>query len=249
MGYTSIVCKDPPDTLIENASPERLRFITLDCPLERWSNLDVRAAFDETVRLKMLGFGEHYQAHVMPVDTTDFIGYHILTGVEGSDGLHLLAAFRAITCDRCRDFNLTFSAESLALQANARAHAAAVREFVERDSRVGYLGSWTVHPSARANPSLRTALREDFALGSVLAHQEAGIPRLVVGATLRFKVDRLLASVGFRPLSHEGSPLPPIEVRHLNGEPVLLMCLDEFDQEALKRADALRARWQERVTL
>jgi len=221
----------------------------LDCPLERWSDLGVRAAFDETVHLKMLGFGEHYQGHVMPVDTTDFIGYHILTAVEGSDGFHLLAAFRAITYDRCRDFNLTFSAESLALQANARVHAAAVREFVEQDRRVGYLGSWTVHPSVRANPSLRTALREDFALGAVLAHQEAGIPRLVVGATLRFKVDRLLAPVGFRPLSHEGLPLPPIEVRHLNGEPVLLMCLDAYAQEAFKRADALCARWRERVTL
>jgi hypothetical protein len=249
MGYTRIVCKDPPDPLIEATSPERLRFVTLDRPLARWSNQGLRTAFDETVHLKMLGFGAHYQAHVMPVDTTDFIGCHILTVVEGADGLHLLAAFRTITYDRCREFNLTFSAESLALQANARAHAAAVREFVERDSRVGYLGSWTVHPSARANPSLRTALREDFALGAVLAHQEAGIPRLVVGATLRFKVDRLLAPVGFRPLSHEGSPLPPIEVRHLNGEPVLLMCLDEYAQEALHRAEALRARWRERVTL
>lgn len=249
MNYTNIVCKNPPDPLIEDASPEQLRFITLDCPLERWSDQEVRGAFDETVHLKMLGFGGHYQTHVMPVDTTDFIGYHVLTGVEGSDGLHLAAAFRAITCDRCRDFNLTFSAESLALQANARTHAAAVREFVERDSRVGYLGSWTAHPSVRANPSLRTALRDDFALGAVLAHQEAGIPRLVVGATLRFKVDRLLASVGFRPLSHEGAPLPPIEVRHLHGEPVLLMCLDEYNQEALQRADALRARWRTRVTL
>ena len=249
MHHPGIVCKEPPDPLIERVSPERLRFITLDHPLERWSDREVRAAFDEMVHLKMLGFGRHYDAHVMPVDATDFVGCHVLSCVEGSDGLHLVAGFRAITCERCRSFNLTFSAESLALQADARAHAAAVREYVEQDSRVGYLGSWTAHPSVRANASLRAALRDDFALGAILAHQEAGIPRMVVGATLRFKVDRLLASVGFRPMSHEGAPLPPIGVRHLNGESVLLMCLDEYGRDALQRADALRDRWRARLAL
>jgi hypothetical protein len=106
-----------------------------------------------------------------------------------------------------------------------------------------------VHPSARANPSLRGALRDDFALGALLAHEEATIPRMVVGATLRFKVDRLLASVGFRSMSHQDAPLPPIAVRHLHGESVLLMCLEEASGDALRRADALRERWRARVTL
>lgn len=249
MSRVGIVCADAPDPIVESASPERLRFVTLDCPLERWGDPDVRAAFNEMVHLKMLGFGEHYAAHVMPVDTTDFIGAHVLTCVEGPDGLHLVAAFRTISCDRCRDFNLTFSAESLALQASAREHAQAVREFVGQDGRVGYLGSWSAHPSARNNPSLRAALRDDFALGAILAHEEYGIARMVVGATLRFKVDRLLGAVGFRPLTLDGTPLPPIAVRHLHGEPVLLMCLDKVARDALDRAEALRDRWRTRVTL
>jgi len=244
-----IVCVDPPDPIVESASAERLRFVSLDCPLERWSDPDVRAAFNEMVHLKMLGFGGQYAAHVMPVDTTDFIGAHVLTCVEGSDGLHLIAAFRTISCDRCCDFNLTFSAESLALQASAREHAQAVRAFVGQDGRVGYLGSWTVHPSARGNTALRAALRDDFALGSILVHEEHGIRRMVVGATLRFKVDRLLAAVGFRPLALDGAPLPPIAVRHLHGEQVLLMCVDEVTQDARDRAEALRDRWRARVAL
>jgi len=248
--HVDLICREPPDPVVESASPGCLRFVTLDCPLERWTDPGVRAVFNEMVRLKMLGFGGHYAAHVLPVDTTDFIGYHVLTCVESVDGLHIAAAFRTVTSDRCRSFNLTFSAESLALQAEARAHASAVREFVGRDGNVGYLGSWTIHPSARANPFLRAALRDDFALGAILAHrEETGIPRMVVGATLRFKVDRLLSSVGFCPMSHEGAPLPPIAVRHLHGESVLLMSLDRPGEDVLQRAESLRERWSARVAL
>jgi len=247
MSDVVIVCGEPPDAVVLGASPDKLSFVTLDCPLERWRDPHVRAAFAEMVRLKMLGFGSAHAAGIMPVDTSDFIASHVLTCVEGNDGLHLVAAFRSISTERCREFNLTFSAESLAIAADAREHAAAVREFVGQEGRVGYLGSWTIHPSARENPALRAALRDDFALGAVLAHAEAGIPRMVVGATLRFKVDRLLSPVGFRPLSHKGAELPPIAVRHLHGEPVLMMCRDEAG--APQAAEALRGRWSARVVL
>ena len=247
MSDVVIVCGEAPDSVVQGASPGNLRFVTLDCPLERWRDPHVRAAFAEMVRLKMLGFGSAHAAGIMPVDTSDFIASHVLTCVEGNDGLHLVAAFRSISTERCREFNLTFSAESLAIAADAREHAAAVRELVARDGRVGYLGSWTIHPSARDNASLRAALRDDFALGAILAHEEAGIPRMVVGATLRFKVDRLLSPVGFRPLSLRGAELPPIAVRHLHGESVLMMCRDEA--AAPQAAEALRGRWSARVVL
>ena len=247
MSHVVIVCGEPPDPAVAGAAPDGLRFVTLDCPLERWQDPDVRAAFAEMVRLKMLGFGAQHAAGIMPVDTSDFIASHVLTCVEASDGLHIISAFRSISTERCRAFNLTFSAESLAIAADAREHAAAVREFVGQDSRVGYLGSWTIHPSARDNAALRTALRDDFALGAILAHEEAGIPKMVVGATLRFKVDRLLSPVGFRPLSLRGTALPPIAVRHLQGEPVLMMCRDEA--AAPPEAEAMRARWKARVAL
>jgi hypothetical protein len=70
---------------------------------------------------------------------------------------------------------------------------------------------------------------------------------MVVGATLRFKVDRLLSGVGFRPLEREGTALPPIKVRHLHGEPVLLMYRDQAD--APHEAQALRGRWSARMAL
>jgi hypothetical protein len=55
----------------------------------------------------------------------------------------------------------------------------------------------------------------------------------VIGATLRFKVDRLLRPVGYRQLDYEGNPLP-LAAQHLHGEPVQLMCLAERAQARRK---------------
>ena len=45
MSRLAIVCGEPPDPAVERASAESLRFVTLDCPLDRWRDPDVRAAF------------------------------------------------------------------------------------------------------------------------------------------------------------------------------------------------------------
>jgi hypothetical protein len=234
-------------SMLEQAAPEDLRVVILECPLDSWQDQDVRTLFSDLVDLKMRGFGAQYSAKVLPVDTTDFIGRHFLSCLETPRGLRPIAGFRAVDLERCQSFNQPFPAESLARAAKAPRHAEAVRRYVEHGRPVSYIGSWTVHPAVRCNPRLRAALREHFALGGVLLHHEVGMHRIILGATLRFKVDRLLAPVGYRALAHDGEPLPPIAAPHLHGELVRLMHLDRCCGDALERARALRGAWNARM--
>ena len=236
-----------PSRLIERAEPGDLRLFVVECPLWKWDDENVRELFGDLVGLKLLGFGAFHKAGVLPVDTTDFFGRHYLSCVDSGDGLHLLAAFRAVDLERCRAFNLPFAAESLARSAGAPLHVQAVSEFVGQGDPVAYIGSWTMHPAVRQNPVLREALREHFSLGAILFLREAGVPRIVVGATLRFKVDRLLASVGYQALAYGGEALPPIAVKHLHEEPVQLMVLDRCGGDVLERAESLRGLWNSRT--
>ena len=241
------VGEELPERLIERVALGDLRLFVIECPLEQWDDENVRALFGDLIGLKLLGFGAFHKAGVLPVDTTDFFGRHYLSCVDSGDGPRLLAAFRAVDLERCRSFNLPFAAESLARSAGAPLHAKALGEFVGRGDPVAYIGSWTMHPAVRRNPALRDALREHFSLGAILFLREAGVPRIVVGATLRFKVDRLLASVGYRPLSSDGQALPPIAVKHLHEEPVQLMVLDGCTADVLERAESLRGLWNRRT--
>jgi hypothetical protein len=237
----------PARQLVEHLSPRDLRLVVIECPLDGWGDRAVRGLFCDMVELKILGFGARYSAKVLPVDTTDFIGRHILSCVDSAEGLRAIAGFRAIDREQCRSFNLPFPAESLARAAGASRHVEAVRALLEPDEPLGYIGSWTVHPSVRDNLPLRAALRDHFALGAILLHREVGVTRLILGATLRFKVDRLLAAIGYRVLSHQGDPLPPIPARHLHGEQVQLMYLEEYQDAVLERAHGLRSLWEARV--
>jgi len=241
------VATGAPLETIEHAAPENLRLVVLDCPLESWDDEGVRELFGDLVALKKLGFGASYRDKVLPVDTTDFVGRHYLSCIEGPQGLQVVAGFRAVDFERCRLFNLPFPALCLARAANAPLHAEAVRRFVEQDAAVSYIGSWTIHPGAYANQRLRAALRDHFVLGGILFHRESGVERLILGATLRFKVDRLLRPVGYRPLEYEGSPLPSLAAQHLHGEAVQLMSLARATSSVLERADGLRHLWNARV--
>jgi hypothetical protein len=234
-------------SMIECAAPEDLRMVILECPLDNWADPDVRNLFGDLVELKMLGFGANYSAKVLPVDTTDFIGRHFLSCLETPHGLRPVAGFRAIDVERCRAFNQPFPAESLVRAAKAPRHVEAVRDYVERAGPVSYIGSWTVHPAVRRNPCLRAALRDHFVLGGILMHREVEVENIILGATLRFKVDRLLAPVGYRPLTYDGEPLPPFAAPHLHGELVRLVHLNHCSGHALERTQALRGLWNARM--
>ena len=233
---------------IEHATPEDLRLVVLDCPLEGWDDASVRKLFGDLVTLKKLGFGASYRDKVLPVDTTDFVGRHYLSCIEEPRGLQVVAGFRTVDLKRCQLFNLPFPALSLAHSASAPLHAEAVRRFIEQDATVSYVGSWTIHPGVNSNQSLRASLRDHFVLGSILFHREVGVERLILGATLRFKVDRLLRPVGYRPLDYEGSPLPPLAAQHLRSEPVQLMYFAGVTANVIKRAEGLHDLWNARLT-
>jgi len=235
--------------MIERAAPEDLRLVILECPLDNWADPDVRDLFGALVDLKILGFGAHYSKKILPVDTTDFIGRHFLSCLETPHGLRPIAGFRAVDLERCRAFNQPFPAESLVRAAKASRHLEAVRSYVEAADSVGYIGSWTVHPAVRFNSRLRPTLRDHFALGGILMHREVDVENIILGATLRFKVDRLLAPVGYRPLAHDGEPLPPFAAPHLHGELVRLVHLDHCSGRTLERAQALRGPWNSRMVL
>lgn len=229
------------------ARPDELRVVTVDGALRGWDDPAVRAWFNAAVGVKLLGFGRRYSSAVLPVDTTDFVATHVLSCLPYEGCLYPVAGYRIIDEPCCTAHCLPYPARTLALSANAPAHVRAVDSFLRTHSATAYLGSWTIHPELGGNAALRAALREHFAVGALLATVERGTTGWLVGATLRFKVDRLLRAVGFRSLRNDDEPLAPLHVAHLNGEGVALMYLDGRDAEPHTRRLRQQAWWSRRL--
>lgn len=234
-------------------SDRKLRCVVLDRVYDLWSDPVAQGLFQGLVDLKRAGFGKEYGYGVLPVDTHDLTSTHFAM-VEERDGcLVPLMAARMTTVERARLFNMTLPALQLCALAAAPYHGSAVQQLIDRCASEGrklaYWGLWTIHPEARADPALSTLLAKSLGgLGHLLA-RESGVTDQILGATLRFKVDRTGRSWGFEPMLLDGAPLPPLEVAHLLGEPVLLMHQAKPSDAILRLMDEMASLWDAKLVL
>lgn len=231
----------------------KLRCVVLDRVYDQWSDPVVQGLFQGLVELKRAGFGTEYGYGVLPVDTHDLTSTHFAVVEESGGKMIPLMAARMTTVDRARLFNMTLPALQLCALAAAPYHGSAVQQLIDRCAaegrRLSYWGPWTIHPEARADPGLGMFLAKCLGgIGHLLA-RECGVTDQILGATLRFEVDRTGRTWGFEPMLLDGAPLPPLEVAHLLGEPVLLMHQAQPSKAIVELAEEVREMWAHKLLL
>jgi hypothetical protein len=227
---------------------QKLRWVVLESPYDSWANektgQKTRDLFEKTIGLKLAGYRREYSYGVLPVDTTDFIAIHQLICEEREDGLYPLLGYKTVTWERAKLHNLPFPGLNLVRASQAPLHERAVQAILDDCQKkaisIAYDSSWTMAAEARANPELKKTLREMFTAFYVLFHDAYRIQQLIGGGTIRFKTDEYFKYWGYEPISWNGEVLPPIHNPQLLGEPVRVMHLREFSEEAREVA----ARWK-----
>ncbi len=229
-----------------------LRCVILDRIYDIWDDPQAQALFQELVNLKRSGFGREYGYGVLPVDTLDLVSTHFAVCEERDGRLIPLMGARMTTLKRCRLFNQTFPALQLCTLASAPYHGSAFQQMIDgcssgNGANPSYWGLWTIHPDARQDRHLAAFLIKSLGgVGHWLA-RELGVTDQILGATLRFKVDRTGRTWGFEPLQLDGQDLPPLYVAHLLGEAVLLMRQTEPSANALELMEEFREFWDQRL--
>lgn len=229
-----------------------LRCVILDRIYDIWEHPRAQRLFHDLVNLKRWGFGQEYGYGVLPVDTLDLISTHFAVCEEQADGRLLpLMGARMTTLRRCRLFNQSFPALQLCALASAPYHGSAFQKLIDDSSANGanlsYWGLWTIHPDARNDRHLAQFLIKSLGgVGHWLA-RELDVSDQILGATLRFKVDRTGKTWGFEPLQLDGQDLPPLHVAHLLGEAVLLMRQREPSATAHALMAEFRDFWDQRL--
>jgi tellurite resistance protein len=230
-----------------------LRCVVLDRIYDIWEDPTAQRLFHDLVNLKRSGFGKEYGYGVLPVDTHDLTSTHFAICEEAAQGLVPLMGARITTLQRSRLFNLPFPPTSLCALAAAPYHGSAFQQLIEhslaKGLRPAYWGLWTIHPDARADKELSAYLVKCLGgMGQLLA-KECGINDQILGATLRFKVDRVARLWGFEPLALDGEPLPPLDVAHLLGESVLLMVQREVSEYLRQIMEEMLPMWENRLVI
>ena len=230
-----------------------LRLVVLNKPYDSWNNPETGEIFVKMVSLKLQGYLSRHIYGSLPVDTTDFIGTHILICSEADGSLRPISGFKIITDTCCRIHQLPFLARSLAQAAGATEHARLIDEIVCRSrgqsKDVSYLCSWTTQPEVRDDRDRSNLIKDIIASTIVNFHLDQGITDLIAAGVPRMKTNRFLTSVGFNPLAILGLALPNFRHSGLLGEEVVMMHLSSFTEKAMKLAQDHHELWRARVTI
>jgi hypothetical protein len=233
-----------------------LRFVILKDVAQIWSQTDhvvFKELFYNMIQMKLRGYEAEYPAGVLPIDTTDFFGHHLLICEEKNGFFYPVSGIKSTFLSESQRRQLNFPALSLVQAAEAPEHIKTMKKILERcekeNTNICYTGSWTTTPAIRKNREYnRTVIRHFYAL-YVLFHLEQKVDEIITGGTMRFKADHFFNEMGHEIFASEGKKLEPIFVKHLFGEKVQLLHLKKFTNTAIKKAEEFRDKWNQRVEI
>lgn len=219
------------DSYCINKIKQNLRVVILHSPYSDWEDSEMQFWFSKMVELKKKGYSPNYSSPVLPVDTTDFFCTHIIASVQEESGIIPIMGYKTTSLEQTLRNNFPFPGLSLVNSALAEEHTRAIEEIIQRCEKdpksLAYLGSWTVNREFKqGHPHLKSFLRELFEYLYCRVYEALNVQNVIIGGTLRFKTHEVFEGLGHEALKLEEKELPPIEVRHLAGEKVLVMHSD-----------------------
>lgn len=233
------------------AKERNLRIVVLDSFYDFHQNPTVRDLFVKLISLKIKGYQTAYPYGVLPVDSGDFFGVHILLCRETPEGLDPIMGLKSIFLSRCKAFKQDFPAFHLFEGIDTPDHLAATKKIIEdsekNEEEVAYSASWTMDPDLKKDPSLKKFCRDLVTFFLIRFYESRKVENVIAGAATRFKIEEIKFFVGFEPVSRNNKALPSFKCKAFFGEPVLLMHWKKNRPEAKKWASSYDPLWSSRI--
>lgn len=235
---------------------KQLKIVVLDCPYDTVNDPLTRELLGKIAQFKINSYLDDWSYGVLPLDAGDFIGVHLLLCQDSGSGLEIVAGFKMLTHDRCREFGLEFPAfHALNGTQGTQPHHHAIERVVSaadrRGQSVGYLCSWAVRPDAKKSRTLARFCRDITTALIVKGCESQNVPYAIAYGVQRLRVDRYHESLGFKPLTLDGKSLPVFTSRSYMGEALTTALVDasSFSEEARQIAAEYQDLWDARIEI
>ena len=242
------------------APPERvgprggkLQIVVINAPYDTLDNPLTQELLGKLVALKIAGYQKEYPYGVLPVDTGDFVGTHLIVCEELEGKFTVLMGYKSISIERCETHHLKFPIfhllESEPLENYRQAVRDVLSEAVSKNESVAYNASWTISPEVSRDTVLRKICVDLTVAMMYFYYTEYKIRHIVAAAIRRFKVDRLKLFIGYNYLKLGETVLPPVMLPTFFNEVASVMHLTEFTPEAIELSMSYLGLWENRITL
>ena len=237
---------------IRIAERNKLRIVILECPYNTIQNPDTQSLLGRLYAFKIKGYQSAYKYGVLPVDTADLISNHILLCKDTDQGPTPVMGMKYITYDKAQAHGIKFPAYNILtnnLPLHEEAISIALSKAISLNERIAYHGSYTMDPDIKTNAEiykLAKALTTYFLIQYYITYE---IKQVIVGATLKFKIDRLMRFVGYEILSLRNEPLPAFQCPTIFGGEVAIMHLKTLREEAYHWSLQFNNLWYDRLVI
>lgn len=232
----------------------QLQIVVVDCAYDSINASDTREWLGKIAQFKINAYLDDWSDGVLPLDAGDFVGIHLLLCQQTESDLEIIAGLKLMTHDRCRRFGLVFSAfHALEGVPGTEPHREAILQLIQEADRqqtsVGYLSSWAVRPDAKRSRELARFCRDVTTAMIVQGCREFNVPHSIAFGVQRLKVERYHESLGFKPLTSGGQPLPVFTSRSYMNEALTTALADStaFSAEAEAITEEYRDLWNARL--
>lgn len=240
-----------------NSSTFELKLVILDCPVDLWNEPQqgrfAQEMFQKMIALKLRGYGAEYSDRSLPVDTSDFVGTHLIYCTETEAGLQPVTAYRSISLQRCDRFHLEFPLLEMAKKAKAFGHAEVVEKAIQKCRKEGkslrYCSSYTTDPLARQNRDLTDVIKSLGCGVHMLYHEAKRTDESLMLGVTKFKVDKMFERQGYKPVILRNEVLPAFNVSYFDNCEVKMVFLERFSAFSEEMAQKAKNLWNSRIEL
>lgn len=231
------------------------KLVVLECPWENWENEYVRDMFSKMALLKKKGYGPKWSKGMMPVDSTDLIGDHVIACYQDPSGeLHPYTAGRSVTYKKCEEYHLSYPPMDYF---NSDSKMDIFKDITNKDIKnnnkgagISYYSSWTIDPDFRVIDKNISKLSKDlYSAMTFYYHKAYEIPQFFCFAVLKFKTDTFFSSWGCQRVAIDGVDLPNVVVPRYSDFELGYMKLDQFSDELKLLANNFKDLWDSRITI
>ena len=235
---------------------ERTRLVVLECPWENWENPLVRDMFAKMALLKKRGYGPHWGKGMMPVDSTDLVGDHVIACYEDEEGeLHPFTAGRSIDEQKCREYHqnyppMDYFAEDEKMKGFVDVTNKAIADLEIQNGKVSYYSSWTIDPAFRKLDRRVVQYSKDlYSALTYFYHKDYNISKFFCFAVLNFNTDKFFGAWGCERVTQNDEVLPNITVPRYSDYELAYMKLENFSSELQSLAAGYSHLWDSRVVM
>lgn len=227
-----------------------LQIIFFKCPyysLLTEQNLELYAQLKS---FKVANYTNHYGVNVLPIDTTDEIGDHIIVRRNNK----IIMATKSVDILRCNKFNLAFSPENyihlFPNNLDIKIYQDLVKSSLSKGNNISYDSSWTIDSSIKKDdPDLYYKLLELEIAILYLYHTDPAInvELSIVLGVIDIKTDKMFKKFGYKELSQTAIvPHPQL----FNSKCLMLYATErDFSPKARQLASKYLSLWNNRLVV